>query len=211
MQEEKGAEVTEEKVEEPVIDPETGKPVEEKQVEQKVDRPVENLKAELDRKNRQLEELREKVESSVAGYNPNDIRTWDDRQLQVLVATPDVKPEFKMQAQDILLDRKVERKMQHEREKARRETFETKRMEEFPETFDRSHPMSLKMEKIARDMGLDTTAAGRYAAARLASFELKPSLTKDKAKEAMTEEYGRGDVALTGRGRKERSRFMRRC
>jgi len=145
----------------------------------------EQLKAENERKAREIQALREKVDRATSGYNPNDLTTWDDTQLRAIKNAPNVAQNFKDQADDILFDRRVERRFKQEQEKQKRESFEIKRMEEYPETLDASSPMHARMQKIAREMGLDATPSGLYAAARLAASELKT--VRNPGREAQAE------------------------
>ena len=58
-----------------------------------------------------------------------------------------------------------------------------RRIEEFPDTINPSHPLHAKMERIAKEYGLERTPAGLYAAAKIAASEMrKPVANSDRSK-----------------------------
>lgn len=141
----------------------------------KVDeRPIENYKAELERKNRELERMRMELASKnevKPAYNPNDIRTWPDHELKVLLKDPKFS-QYHEQAEDLLFERKMETKLAAKAETEKRVSAEMQLREKFPDALDPHSELSIKMDQILRDNDLSKTPAGRLVAAKLAAAEL---------------------------------------
>lgn len=155
-------------------------PQEEPKVE--ADRPEENFKAELARKNAyiaQLEAERVAKETKVVKYDPQDITTWSDNDLKMLVKSPDANlARYKDQAEDLLLERKLDKQLARRQEDARREAARTELESKYPEALDPTSDMAQKISKVMQEYDLSKTPAGRLVAAKIVAAESKASATK---------------------------------
>lgn len=148
----------------------------EQQQEVPQDRPEENYKAELERKNREIERLRllavERQEQPKQ-RDPNNMRTWSDHELKAVIYTND--PNWlhaKDEANEIMLDRKVDARLARQAETHRRVSADLELKQKFPEAADPSSELSSKIEEVISKYDLDKSPAGRLVAAKLAASEL---------------------------------------
>lgn len=146
----------------------------EQEVEQKEERPAKNYEAELARKNAELERMRIELAAKnevKPTYNANDITTWPDHELRVLLKDPKFA-QYHAQAEDLLFDRKMEAKLASKMESQKRVSAEMQLREKFPEALDPTSELATKMEQIMTENDLSKTPAGRLVAAKLAAAEL---------------------------------------
>ncbi len=147
-----------------------------KEVEQKIDRPEVNYKAELERKSREIERMRMELAARDAApkvKDPNDMRTWPEHELKAVLSTQDPQyAQARDQANEILLDRKVDARLARKEETNKRVTAEMQLRSQFPEALDPASELAIKMDKIIEENDLSKTPAGRLVAAKLAATEL---------------------------------------
>lgn len=142
--------------------------------EQKVadDRPERNYQAELARKNREVEQMRAKMAAMEANTmqrkDPNDLSTYSDNELRAIKSSndPSVLP-YKEQAEDILVERKLQRMREKERQEEKRVNAEMKLRSSYPQALDPSSEFALEMEQVIYDLDLSKSPAGRLAAAEI--------------------------------------------
>jgi hypothetical protein len=155
--------------------------------EVKEERPEVNYQVELARKNAELARLRAEVDErkSPPKRDPADITTWTDQELKMLRNSTDASvAQYKEQADDVLLERKVRAIRAKESENQKREEYSSKVSELYPEANDPTSEFSAKMEKVMRDYDLHRTPAGRLAAAKIVASEGNASDAKAKKNEA---------------------------
>jgi len=178
----------EEQKQEEIVDQEVKEVAEEIQAEEtKEDRPERNWKAELDRKNREIEKLRQEKENlknnSVQVRDPNDLKTWPDHELKAIKYSND--PNFaslKDQAEDTLLERKYERMREKERMQEKRVYSEMELRKSYPDALNPDSELSAKIEEVMYEFDLQKSPAGRLAAAKIAAAELGKGSSKSEAK-----------------------------
>ncbi len=161
--------------------------VEQAEPEVKEDRPEENYKAELARKNAEIARLRslaEEKESKVVKYDPQDITTWNDNELKMLVKSPDANlARYKDQAEDLLLERKVKQMQAKQYEEGRKLAAHQELESKYPEALDPSSDMAQKISKVMQEYDLSRTPAGRLVAAKIVAAEGKASVAKGQSTE----------------------------
>jgi hypothetical protein len=180
--------MSEENKQEEVVQSEEKKEVE---VEGKaVDRPEINYQRELERKNAALERARQELEAERAkGGNKrdaNDISTWSDHELKLLLNDKNAAG-YHEQANDILLERKVKRIRENERIQERRTLADIELRTKYPEALDPTSELSVRMEQLVYDLDLQKSPAGRLAAAKIAASELGLTNKKSTAQERKAE------------------------
>lgn len=161
-------------------------------VEGKVaDRPEINYKRELERKDAALERARQELEaerSKGGKRDQNDMNTWPDHEIKVVLKS--TQPEYasmRDQAEEILLERKIRSMRERERVQEKRTLADMELRAKYPEAFDPSSELSLKMEQVVYDLDLQKSPAGRLAAAKIASAELGKGHSTSTAKERKAE------------------------
>lgn len=186
-EQEKQEEVVEEtsKVEVP-----SEEPVEEavEQVEKEVveDRPEINYRKELERKNAEIERLRQKMEAekqeTVKRRDPNDLTTWSDHELKALKNSSDPSvSQYKDQIEDILVERRFNALREKERLQEKRAFADLELKSKYPEALDPTSKFASQMEQVMYEYDLQKTPAGRLAAARIVAAESKGAKTKSAA------------------------------
>lgn len=156
------------------------------------DRPAINYERELERKNAQIERLRQEAElrKNEVGTkrDQNDMSTWADHELKAVAKSvdPSALP-YKDQAEDLLLERKVRSMREKERMQEKRALSELELKTKYPEALDPSSEMAVKMEQIMFDYDLQKSPAGKLAAAKIAASELGKGRSSDSAKERKAE------------------------
>lgn len=151
------------------------------------DRPEENWKAELARKNVEIDRLRSQMESArqsdAQRRDPADIRTWTDHELKMLKNSNDPSVSgYKDQADEILLERKVHAIRSRERNEERRIAADLELRSSYPEALDPSSEFSSRLEKTLYDYDLVKTPAGRLVAAKIVAAEMGKDSSKSEAK-----------------------------
>lgn len=155
-----------------------------KQEEVVDDRPEKNYKAEIDRKNREIERLRALAERSNTQpkRDPTDISTWSDHELKAILSSNDPSVQaYKGQADDILFDRRVARVRERERTEEKRSKADLEVRTKYPDALDPTSEFSARMEQVMHDFELQKTPAGRLAAAKLVAAELQKGAVKGDA------------------------------
>lgn len=173
--------------------------VEQIDVEEKEDRPAINYAKELERKNRELEKARAELDAErgrqINRYDPNDLKTWSENDLKAIANSPDpAHLRFKEQAQDIILERKLERMRAADQAKEKRVMSELELRRSYPEALDPSSEFSLRMEEMIHQFDLDKSPAGRLAAAKLVAAEMRGAKAKSNAVGRKAEEIRRSSV-----------------
>lgn len=143
-----------------------------------------NREAELSRKNAEIERMRNELAAKnqvKPSYNANDITTWPDHELRVLLKDPKFT-QYHNQAEDILFDRKMEVKLAAKAESEKRVSAEMQLRKQFPEALDSSSELGAKVEQIMQENDLSRTPAGRLVAAKLAAAELGQGKTASDAR-----------------------------
>lgn len=176
MEEQEKQEVTEQSAEE----------VKEEQVNEEVkeDRPEINYKAELARKNAEIERLRLEMVSrnqQPSKRDPNDISTWSDHELRMLKKDPQFA-QYHDQADDLLLERKASAILAKNKEAEKRVNADMTLRKEFPEALDPTSEFSTRMEHVIQEYDLAKTPAGRLAAAKMVALELKKGQSTAEAR-----------------------------
>lgn len=142
------------------------------------DRPAINYRKELERKNQELEKLRQAMEASkqdtIKKRDPQDMTTWTDHELKSIINSndPTVLP-FKDQVQDILLERRIASIREKERLQDKRALADLELKTKYPEALDSSSKFALAMEQVMYEYDLQKSPAGRLAAARIVAAETK--------------------------------------
>ena len=150
------------------------------------DRPEINYQRELERKNAQIERLKQEAENnrnnSVQKRDQNDLSTWSDHELKAIKYSndPSALP-FRDQADEILLERKVNSIREKERMQEKRAMSELEMRKNYPEALDPNSELSLKMEQVLYEYDLQKSPAGRLAAAKIAASELGLGHSKSTA------------------------------
>lgn len=164
-------EVVEEVVEEEVVE------------EKKEERPEANYKAELARKNAELEKLRVELDSHKAQpqkRDRDDLSTWSDHELHAVKNSNDPSAAlFKSQADEILRDRWYDRRRAKERADETRAMADLRLRQQYPDSLDPTSPLSFRIEEVMRELDLAKTPSGRLAAARIVAGESKGKTTKN--------------------------------
>src|ERR1051326_152678 len=160
-------------------------------VKKEADRPEENYKAEIERKNREIERLRMLAvqrQEQPKQRDPNDLKTWADHELKAVVNSndPSVMP-YKDQANEILLDRKVDARLARQAETHKRVTADLELKQQFPESLDPTSELSSKIDELTEKYDLDKSPAGRLVAAKLAASELNRGKDASSARAEKTE------------------------
>lgn len=154
--------------------------------EAKEDRPEINYKAELERKNREVERMRAENEAlksnTIQRRDPNDISTWSDNELKVILSSNDASVmAYKEQADEILFHRRVERFREKERMQEKRVTTDMELKSKYPEALDPTSEFSVKMDQVMYEYDLQKSPAGRLAAARIVAAEKQTGTAKTQA------------------------------
>jgi hypothetical protein len=158
---------------------------------EKLDRPEENYKAEIARHKAEVERL--KIELATKATAPvsterkrdqNDISTWTDHELKMLQKSKDanIPDTYRDQAEELLIERKVQRIHERNRETELKVTTDVRLKTEYPETSDPNSEFSLKMEQVMREYDLHRTPAGKLAAARIVAADMKKGTSVSDAK-----------------------------
>lgn len=154
----------------------------------KEDRPEVNYQAELARKNAEIQRLRaerETLSAQPVKRDQSDLTTWTDGELKMLRNSNDASvAQYKDQADEILLERKVRAIQARDYETRKREETRKTLETEYPETADPHSEFSVKMEKVMQEYDLHKTPAGRLAAAKIVSAEGKNAQSKGQTKES---------------------------
>lgn len=167
--------------------------------EQKDDRPERNYKAEIDRKNRENERLRQELEhaknNSVQKRDQNDLSTWSDHELKAISNSNDPSVlQYKEQVNDILLERKVMHIRERERMQEKRALSDVEIRSKYPEALDPTSEFALKMEEVMYQFDLQKSPAGRLAAAKIVAADLGKGRSKASALDRKQEESRVRDV-----------------
>lgn len=155
-------------------------------------RPEINYQKELERKNKELERMRQAVEASKAERpnkrDPEDMSTWADHELKTIMKSndPTVLP-YKDKAEDIMLERKVQSLREKERMQEKRAMSDLELRSKFPDALNPDSALSVRMEELTRELDLQKSPSGRLAAARLASAELNKGRSSATEKERKAE------------------------
>lgn len=138
---------------------------------------LKNREAELARKNEELQRLKaEREELLKPKRDPQDIRTWTDQELKMLAKSPDANlAQYREQAEELILERKVAAIRAKEREQERREQVTQTLTEKYPDASNPDSEFSQKMNRVMQEYDLAKTPAGRLAAARIVAAESKAS------------------------------------
>ncbi len=155
--------------------------------EQKEDRPERNYQSELARKNQEIERLRQEAESmrvnTVQKRDPADLSTWTDNELVSIKNSNDPNVmAWKGQAEDVLLERKVNRIREKERMQEKRASADSQLRTKYPEVFDSTSPFAAEVEKVMYDFDLQKSPAGRLAAAELVAARMQKGSAQTEAK-----------------------------
>jgi hypothetical protein len=153
------------------------------------DRPEINYQRELERKNAALERARQELEaerSRGGKRDPNDISTWQDHELKLLLNDKNAV-NYHEQANDILLERKVNRIREKERMQERRTLADIEIRTKYPEALDPTSELSTRIEQIMYENDLQKSPSGRLVAAKLAAAELGQTYRKSTEKERKAE------------------------
>lgn len=148
------------------------------------DRPERNWKAEIERKNREIERLRQITESQKHNQrrDPNDLATWTDHELKAVIRSDDPSMlSFKDQAEEVLFERKVQNIRERERAQEKRALADIELRSKYPDALDPSSELSLKIDQVMYELDLQKSPAGRLAAAKIAAAELGKGSSKSKA------------------------------
>ena len=140
---------------------------------------LDNAKAENIRKQQEIQRLRDEVESKERSnlnpsFNPNDLTTWKDHELKACLKDPQYVS-LHDQAEELLAKRRHQRFLNEEHENTLHMNTELERQQKYPETFDPTHPMAVKMNQNLYTYRLQNNPAGRLVAARLAQSEIMQS------------------------------------
>lgn len=176
--------------------------VEQVQEEVKEDRPEINYKAELERRKANEERLRAELEAEkarqVKRYDPNDLTTWSENDLKAVKYTNDPNlMHLKAQADEELLERKVNAIRERERIAEKRTRAEMELRSRFPQALDASSEFAAKMEQVMYDMDLQKSPAGRLAAAEIVAARSQKGTGKAAASGRKQEEARLKDVKQT--------------
>lgn len=160
--------------------------------EEKQERPERNYKAELDRKNKEIERLRQEADvrerNSTPRRDPSDITTWADHELKAVVKSND--PQFaamRDQAEEVLFERKVKSIREKERVQEKRALSDLELRSKYPDALDPHSEFASKMEQIMYEYDLQKTPAGRLVAAKIAASELGKGRSNKSALERKNE------------------------
>lgn len=156
------------------------------------DRPEINYQKELERKNKEIERLRQEAElrknDQGQRRDQNDLSTWSDHELKAVLKDPSpTAAPYKDQIEDILLERKVKAMREKERMQEKRALSDLELKTAYPDALDPSSPLSIKMEQVMYDYDLQKSPAGRLAAAKIAAAELGKGRSKSTAQERQAE------------------------
>jgi hypothetical protein len=201
-QEKQVEEVVEEKADEVVEE----QPVLEETAEEKETEREKNLKAENARKQAEIERLRMEMEQRSMPkeqQTPEEIiRRMDDREIIACLASQQYADNHALM-RDVLDERKFNRYQRRQEEQRAKLDSEIERQKNFPETFNATHPMAIKMTELMYQYRLENNPAGRLLAAKLASSEL--SKVKAVAAGRKQEQNRQADVKANFQGEVGRS------
>ncbi len=166
------------------------------------DRPEINYKMELERRRANEERLQRELEAEKSKqtnrYDANDITTWSDTELYALKNSQDPNhARYKAQAEDILVERKIERGMEKRQQLEKRANAEANLRSQYPEALNPYSDFSIAMEKVMSDLDLQKSPAGRLAAARIVAGESSKGSSKSTAASRKAEEARLKDVKQT--------------
>lgn len=158
--------------------------VEKVEEEVKEDRPKRNYEAELARKDAELQRLKALKESKAEQpkRDPTDLTTWADHELKAVMHSNDPGAlALRSQAEDILIDRKLDAKLEHRVVESKNKVADTKLKKDYPDALNPDSALALKMEEVMEEYDLPKSPSGRLAAARIAASETKkgPSTASD--------------------------------
>jgi hypothetical protein len=101
---------------------------------------------------------------------------------------------YKVQAQDLLDDRRLERKLAERETVNKKVKSEMELRAQYPEALDSASEFSIRMDEVMNEYDLSKSPAGRLAAAKIVAAELSKGKTKVQAKGRKTEEARQADV-----------------
>lgn len=171
--------------------------------EEKVDdRPEVNYKAEIERHKRDNERLRQElakrdVPTGERKRDSNDITTWPNHELKMLMKSADasIPQSIKDQAEDLLLERKVQAIRERDKEVEHRVKADVRLQTEYPEAMDSSSKLALRMEQVMAEYNLPKSPTGRLAAAKIATADLDTSDVKRRKNESTRITRVKGEMA----------------
>jgi hypothetical protein len=178
----------------PAVEAQAEKPVD--------DRPEINYKMELERRRANEERLQRDLEAERAKqtnrYDANDITTWSDTELYALKNSVDPNhARFKAQAEDILVERKIERGIEKRQQLEKRGKAEATLRAQYPDALNPYSDFAQAMETVMSDLDLQKSPAGRLAAARIVAGESSKGSSKATAAGRKAEEARLKDVKQT--------------
>ncbi len=163
------------------------------------DRPEINYKMEIERRKAEADRLRQELETERSKqtnrYDANDITTWSDTELYALKNSMDPNhTRFKAQAEDILVERKIERGIEKRQQLEKRGKAEATLRNDYPEALNPYSEFAQKMDQVMFDLDLQKSPAGRLAAARIVAGESLKGSSKATAAGRKQEEARLKDV-----------------
>lgn len=166
------------------------------------DRPEINYKMELERRRSNEERLQRELEAEKAKqtnrYDANDITTWSDTELYALKNSLDPNhARYKAQAEDILVERKIERGIEKRNSLEKRGKAEATLRSQYPEAMDPYSPFAQQMDQVMSDLDLQKSPAGRLAAAEIVASRSQKGSGKTNAAGRKAEEARLKDVKQT--------------
>lgn len=166
--------------------------VENVEEEVKEERPEKNYKAEIARKNAEIERLRALAASRPAEtvkHDPTDLSTWHDHELKAVIHSNDPQAlAIKDKAEEVLLDRRLAKTLEKRESEGKKVLANLKLSKEYPEANDPTSEFALKMEEVMQEYDLSKSPAGRLAAAKIVASELKKGSSTASAKERNAEQ-----------------------
>lgn len=166
------------------------------------DRPEINYKMELERRRANEERLQRDLEAErakqVNRYDANDINTWSDTELYALKNSADPNhARFKAQAEDILVERKIERGIEKRQSLEKRGKAEATLRTQYPEAMNPYSDFAQQMDQVMSDLDLQKSPAGRLAAAEIVASRSSKGSSKTTAAGRKAEEARLKDVKQT--------------
>ena len=137
-----------------------------------------NAKAENLRKTQELQKAREEalranaVPDKPVSQDPREVlKSWKDHELKAMLKDAS-QAAYHDYYEEELTRRRFQRYQNEQVEKQVRLNSELERQKKYPETFDPSHPMSVRMQELMALHRLDNSPSGRLVAAELAHKEV---------------------------------------
>ncbi len=166
------------------------------------DRPEINYKMELERRIANEERLRRELDAEKSKqtnrYDANDITTWSDTELYALKNSADPNhARYKQQAEDVLVERKIERGIEKRQSLERRGRAEATLRTQYPQAMDPYSDFAQQMDQVMSDLDLQKSPAGRLAAAEIVASRSQKGSGKATAAERKAEEARLKDVKQT--------------